>query len=148
VNTPKHPLANDALHKFLTLHRHLRQVARQLDDQGLRPRQFAVLFYLLEEDSATVSEIQEYLYTSPSSASTIISQLEEAGYVTRTRSASDNRVVNVELTAAGRHITQNTPLRGIALLRRRLDTLSEDRLKMLDEAMSDLIRLMEVDDRE
>jgi DNA-binding MarR family transcriptional regulator len=95
-----------------------------------------------------VSEIQEYLYTSASTASTIISQLEEAGHVTRTRSEDDNRVVNVQLTEAGRKIAQNTPLRGIALLRRRLDALPEDRLKMLDEVMSDLMRLMEVSDSE
>jgi DNA-binding MarR family transcriptional regulator len=148
VNKPEHPLANDALHKFLLIHRYLRQVARQMDEQGLRPRQFAVLLYLLEQASSTVSEIQEYLYTSASTASTIISQLEEAGHVTRTRSEDDNRVVNVQLTEAGRKIAQNTPLRGIALLRRRLDALPEDRLKMLDEVMSDLMRLMEVSDSE
>lgn len=148
MNTPQHPLANSALHKFLLIHRHLRQVARQMDEQGLRPRQFAVLLYLLEQDSATVSEIQAHLYTSPSSASTIISQLEDAGYVTRTRSEEDNRVVIVQLTPAGKEVAQKTPLGGVALLRRRLDSLPEDRLKMLDEAMSDLIRLMEVSEAE
>ncbi|MBI5960473.1 MAG: winged helix-turn-helix transcriptional regulator [Chloroflexi bacterium] len=148
MTIPKHPLANDALHKFLLIHRHLRQVARQMDQQGLRPRQFAVLLYLREQDSSTVSEIQDYLYTSASSASTIISQLEDASYLTRTRSEGDNRVVNVRLTQAGREITQNIPLRGIALLRLRLDSLPDDRLKMLDEAMSDLMQLMEVSDSE
>jgi DNA-binding MarR family transcriptional regulator len=148
VNTPKHPLASDALHKFLLIHRHLRQVARQMDEQGLRPRQFAVLLYLLEQESPTVSEIQEHLYTSASAASTIVSQLEEAGYVTRTRSEADNRVVNVQLTEAGRETAQNTPLRGIALLRRRLDSLPEDRLKMLDVVMGDLMQIMEVSDTE
>ncbi len=148
MTTPKHPLANDALHKFLMIHRHLRQVARQMDEQGLRPRQFAVLLYLLELESATVSEIQDHLYTSASSASTIISQLEDEGYVTRARSEDDNRVVNVRLTDTGRTIAQNTPLRGIALLRRRLDSLPEDRLKMVDAVMSDLVELMEVSDSE
>jgi DNA-binding MarR family transcriptional regulator len=148
VTIPKHPLAKDALHKFLLIHRHLRQIARQMDQQGLRPRQFAVLFHLLELNSATVSEIQEFLYTSASTASTVISQLEEAGYITRMRSEDDNRVVNVHLTETGRKITQNTPLRGIALLRRRLDSLPVDRLKMLDEVMSDLMQLMEVSNTE
>lgn len=148
MNTPRHPLANEALHKFLLIHRHLRQVARQMDEQGLRPRQFAVLLHLLEVHSATVGEIQEYLYTSASTASTVISQLEEAGYVTRARSEDDNRVVNVQLTETGRDIAQNTPLRGIALLRRRLDELPEERLRILDEVMSDLLRLMEVSDTE
>jgi DNA-binding MarR family transcriptional regulator len=148
VNTPQHLLANDALHKFLLIHRHLRQVARQMDEQGLRPRQFAVLVYLLEQESSTVSEIQEHLYTSASTASTVVSQLEDAGYVTRTRSEGDNRVVEVRLTEAGRTIAQTTPLRGIVLLRRRLDSLPEDRLKMVDEVMSDLMRLMEVSESE
>ena len=148
MTTPKHPLANDALHKFLMIYRHLRQVARQMDEQGLRPRQFAVLLYLLELESATVSEIQDHLYTSASSASTTISQLEDEGYVTRARSEDDNRVVNVRLTDTGRTIAQNTPLRGIALLRRRLDSLPEDRLKMVDAVMSDLVELMEVSDSE
>lgn len=148
MNTPRHPLANEALHKFLLIHRHLRQVARQMDEQGLRPRQFAVLLHLLEVHSATVGEIQEYLYTSASTASTVISQLEEAGYVTRARSEDDNRVVNVQLTETGRDIAHNTPLRGIALLRRRLDELPEERLRILDEVMSDLLRLMEVSDTE
>lgn len=146
MSTPQHPLANSALHKFLMIHRHLRQVARQMDEQGMRPRHSAVLLYLLEQDSATVSEIQVYLYTSPSNASAVISQLEDAGYVTRTGSEDDNRVVNVQLTTSGKEVAQKTPLGGIALLRRRLDSLPEDRLKMLDEVMSDLMRLMEVDD--
>lgn len=148
MSTPKHPLANEALHKFLMIHRYLRQVARQMDEQGLRPRQFAVLVYLLDVDSAMVSEIQDYLYTSASTASTIVSQLEDDGYVTRTRSEEDNRVVNVQLTEAGRAIAQNTPLRGIGLLRRRLDALPEDRLQMIDAVMSDLVELMEVSDSE
>jgi MarR family transcriptional regulator, organic hydroperoxide resistance regulator len=148
VSVPQHPLANSALHKFLLIHRHLRQIARQMDEQGMRPRQFAVLIYLLEQESSTVSEIQSYLYTSPSSASTIISQLEETGYVTRTRSEDDNRVVNVQLTTAGRAVAQKTPLGGIGLLRRRLDDLPEERLKMIDEVMSELMQLMEVSDTE
>lgn len=44
----------------------------------------------------------------------IIMQLEEAGYATRTRSAQDNRVVIVALTAAGRQPAQETLLGGIA----------------------------------
>lgn len=148
MTTPKHPLANDALHKFLLIHRHLRQYARQIDSQGIRPRQFAVLRFLLEESTATVGEIQEHLYTSIGTASTVVSQLEEAGYVTRTRSADDNRVVLVELTPQGQEIAQRTPVGGIALLRRRLDALPEERLRQIDAAMSDLMCLMEVSDTE
>jgi DNA-binding MarR family transcriptional regulator len=148
MSTPRHRLASEALHKFLLIHRHLRQYARQMDSQGIRPRQFAVLRFLFEQGPATVGDVQDHIYTSISTASTVISQLEEGGYVTRTRSEDDNRVVVVELTARGKDVAQNTPLGGIALLRRRLDSLPEERLRLIDEALSEIMRLMEVTETE
>jgi DNA-binding MarR family transcriptional regulator len=148
VSLPNNPIASETLHKFLLIHRHLRQVARQFDTQGMRPRQFAVLRFLLEQGSATVSQVQDHLYTSVSTASTVISQLEEAGYVTRERSQDDNRVVIVELTSNGRTLVEQTPPSGIALLRRRLDNLPEAQLQQLDESLALLMELMEVESGE
>lgn len=137
-------LASDALHKFLLIHRHLRQYALQMDTHGIRPRQFSVLRFLLENGPATVTEVQAYLYTSPSTASTMISDLEKHGYVTRTRSEQDNRVVIIALTAKGSEIAEMTPMGGIPLLRRRLKTLPEERLKVIDNALAEIMALMEV----
>jgi DNA-binding MarR family transcriptional regulator len=140
--------ADEVLHKFLLIHRHLRQNARQVDSHGIRPRQLAVLRLLLENSSATVTEIQEYLYTSASTASTIISQLADAGFVNRSRSEDDNRVVFIELTETGTILAQTTPVAGIGLLRRKLPTLPEERLRFIAEALSDIMDLMEVTDSE
>ncbi|MBZ0295205.1 MAG: MarR family transcriptional regulator, partial [Anaerolineae bacterium] len=137
-----------ALHKFLLIHRHLRQMARNVDMQGIRGRQLAVLQFLQEQGSATVGEIQDYLYISASTASTLISQLEDAGHVIRSRSADDNRVVIVELTSSGSHLAQTTAIAGIGLLRRRLPTLPEERLHIINEALADIIQLMEVSETE
>jgi DNA-binding MarR family transcriptional regulator len=139
-------LAEEVIHKFLRLNRLLRQYARQMDSQGIRPRQLAVLRFLLAAGPATVGQVQAYLYLSASTTSMVISQLEEAGYATRTRSEEDNRVVMVELTPAGREIAQHTPLGGIALLRRRLGNLPDERLRLLDEALAEIMGLMEVPD--
>ncbi len=140
--------ASEAIHKFLIIHRHLRQHARTMDSQGIGPRQFAVLRFLSEDGPATVSQIQEHMYTSASTASTIISQLDEVGYVSRARSEEDNRVVIVALTAEGEKAVENTRVAGIALLRRRLKALPEDRVRRIDEALADIIELMEVTDTE
>jgi MarR family transcriptional regulator, organic hydroperoxide resistance regulator len=137
-------LAEDAIHKFLQLHRHLRQYALQMDHHGVRPREFSVLLFLLENDAATVGQVQEYLYHSPSTTSAILAQLEEAGYVTRTRSEADNRVVIVALTEKGRTVAQQGPMGGIPLLRRRLPTLSAQRLACINQALDDIMQLMEV----
>jgi len=141
-------LSGEALHKFLRLFRYLRQYARQMNDQGIKPRQFSVLLFLLESGSATVGQVQEYLYQSASTTSTVIAQLEEVGYVTRTRSEEDNRVVIVKLTPAGEDVARNTPPGGIALLRRRLDNLPEKRLQLINEALAEIMQLMEVTDIE
>jgi len=139
-------LAEEVIHKFLTMNRYLRQRARQMTGQGIRPSEFAVLHLLRESGPATVGQVQAYLYRSPGTTSMMIAKLEEAGYVTRTRSEQDNRVVIVELTPAGRDLVQNMSLGGILLLRQRLHNLPVERLQRLDEALAEIMRLMEVTD--
>ena len=74
--------------------------------------------------------------------------LEDAGHVERTRSEDDNRVVIIELTPTGSVLAETTPVAGIGLLRRRLPTLPEERLRLIDEALADIMELMEVTDSE
>ena len=121
-------LAAEAMHKFLRINRYLRQYARQ--------------------ERATVGQIQEYIYSSASAASMLISGLEDAHYVTRTRSPTDNRVVIVELTDAGRTLAERAPTGGLILLRRRLRTLPPEQLTRIDHALADIMELMEMTDDE
>lgn len=137
-------LASEVVRKFLVMNRYLRQYARQMDDQGIRPRDFSVLRYLEEHGPSTVGQVQEYLFRSASTTSTVLSQLEDAGYVTRARSTEDNRVVIVTLTEAGHALAQHAPMGGIPLLRRRLPRLSAEQLIQLDDALTELMNLMEV----
>jgi DNA-binding MarR family transcriptional regulator len=146
MNDSNEALSREVLHRFLMLFRYLRRYSRRVNVQGVRPRQFSVLLFLFESGPATVGQIQEYLYQSASTTSTVIAKLEETGYVTRTRSREDNRVVIVELTPAGRDVAQNTPLGGIPLLRRRLGTLPQERLLLINAALGEIMQLMEVTD--
>jgi DNA-binding MarR family transcriptional regulator len=141
-------VSREAFHRLLKMVHHFRRYARQMKGQGISPRDYSVLRYLLESGPATVGEVQAYLHRSPSTASTLIARLEEAGYVTRTRSTADNRVVIVALTRAGKDIVERTPLGGLPLLRRRLDILPMDRLLFINEALGEIIQLLEVTDSE
>jgi DNA-binding MarR family transcriptional regulator len=145
---PTASLADEAIHHFLIFYRYLRQYARQIDEQGMRPREFSVLRFLWENGAATVGQVQSYLYCSASVASTVIAGLEEKGLVTRTRSSEDNRVVIVELTPMGQERAVDTPLGGIVLLRRRLQTLPAERLAVINQALVELMDLMEVTENE
>ena len=139
------PYSDHVFHLFLALQRHSRRYARQLlDESGLTPRDLSVMRYLLETGRATVGQVQAYLHKSPSTTSALIAQLEEKGYVTRTRSQEDNRVVIVALTPRGEKFARNTPLGGLPLLRSRLGQLSESRLAEIEGVLEEIMQLMEV----
>jgi len=141
---PDEPFSDQVFHRFLALLRHKRQYARQIEtEQGIKPRDFSVLRFLLESGPATVSQVQAFLHNSPSTTSTLAAQLEEAGYVTRSRSESDNRVVIVSLTPEGRRIAEQAPFGGLPLLRRRLSQLTPERLAEIDGVLVELMQLME-----
>jgi DNA-binding MarR family transcriptional regulator len=141
----KDPLSDQVFHRFLSLLHHSRRYARQLlDESGLTPRDFSVLRYLLESGTASVGQVQAFIHRSFSTTSSLITQLEERGYVTRTRSREDNRVVIVELTALGRQSAENTPMGGLPLLRRHLSQLTQEQLIEIDSVLSEITRMMEV----
>ncbi|WP_095184223.1 MarR family winged helix-turn-helix transcriptional regulator [Pseudomonas sp. Irchel 3H9] len=69
---------------------------------GLTYPQYLAMMVLWEEDSLTVGEISSRLLTDPGSLTPLLKRLEAEGLLSRTRSREDERVVVVELTAAGR----------------------------------------------
>lgn len=135
-------LSMETTHTFLTLYRYLRRYAIQIQEQDLSGGKLSVLRDLLEAGPLTIGQLRDYLYVSDSSTSEKVSSLERAGYVTRTRSKLDQRVVIVDLTPAGRDIAQSTPLGGIPLLRERLKALSQERLRVINEALTEMLQLL------
>ncbi len=69
---------------------------------GLTAEQFWLLRSLEARSPANVGTVAEALGITPSSATSACKRLEQAGMVTRTRQSSDERVVQVDLTAQGR----------------------------------------------
>jgi DNA-binding MarR family transcriptional regulator len=133
------------IHKFLTIYRYLRTYSRQMHSEGLSGRKIATLRHLLETEPLTVGQIRDYLYISDSTTSELVAKLEEAGCVQRARSEEDNRVVLVSLTSAGREFAQSAPLGGIPLLRERFKALPAERLALIDEALAEIIDLLEIE---
>ncbi|MBQ1073036.1 MarR family transcriptional regulator [Micromonospora sp. C31] len=86
-----------------------------LDEFGLTYPQYLVLLVLWERDDApTVSELGAALRLDSGTLSPLLKRLEGAGLVVRTRSARDERRVEVGLTGDGRalrHRMAEVPLR-------------------------------------
>lgn len=79
-----------------------------LDEHGLTYPQYLVLLVLWErgEDAPTVSELGARLRLDSGTLSPLLKRLEAAGLVVRTRSARDERRVEVGLTAQGRALRE------------------------------------------
>ena len=137
------PLSDQVFHQLLALMRQQRQYARKIiDEQGIKPRDMSVLRFLSEQESVTISQVQQYIHHSLSTTSTMIAKLEKDGYVTRTRSQRDNRVVLVTLTDAGRGLLTHTPLGGLPLLRRELQSFPPDRLGEMLSVLQEIQQIM------
>ena len=82
--------------------------------EGLTPLQARVLLQLCRQD-ATVGDISEITAMGQANASSLCKKLEQEGYLTRTRRASDRRVVILSLTPRGRETVERLQARLNAL---------------------------------
>ena len=77
-----------------------------LKEIGLTYTQYIVFLVLWEKDGQTVGEIGEKLMLDNGTLSPLLKKMEAAGYVKRTRSAEDERIVVITLTEEGRHLRE------------------------------------------
>ena len=155
MKTQDEALYTDTIHKFLTVYRYLRRhrhhqdvrarVAGEARGKELGGRKLSALRYLLQVGSVTMGQLGDYLYISDSSTSELIARLEQRGYVKRTRSLTDQRVVIVTLTLAGQDAAEQTPLSGFPLLREKLKSLDRGQLSVINQAMAEIADLLEID---
>jgi DNA-binding MarR family transcriptional regulator len=131
------------LQEFLSCYRYLRRYGRQMHQEGISGRKISTLRYLVGVGPLTIGQLGDYLCINDSSTSTLIAHLQRKGYVTRTRSLDDHRVVLVEVTEEGRELVERTPLGGIPLLREALKTLPPERLALVHEALKTMNELLE-----
>lgn len=69
---------------------------------GLTYPQYLAMMVLWEQDGRTVGEVSTRLLTDPGSLTPLLKRLEAEGFISRTRSKEDERVVLLHLTQQGR----------------------------------------------
>lgn len=82
---------------------------RRLEPVGLTHAQWAPLFKLKMGTASTVAELARELHMDPGATTRLLDRLEAKGLCRRIRSATDRRVVNVELTPHGETVAQSIP---------------------------------------
>lgn len=73
-----------------------------LEPMGLTHPQYLVMLALWEREPRSVKDLSSTLQLESATLSPLLKRLESVGYVTRRRSADDERLLVVELTGTGR----------------------------------------------
>ncbi|MCR8633829.1 MarR family winged helix-turn-helix transcriptional regulator [Paenibacillus radicis (ex Xue et al. 2023)] len=77
-----------------------------LNELGITYPQYLSLMVLWEKQTCTIKELGELLYLDSGTLTPMLKRMEDSGLVTRQRSKSDERVVFIELTEAGRKLKE------------------------------------------
>jgi DNA-binding MarR family transcriptional regulator len=116
-----------------------------LEDLGLTYPQYLVMVLLWEEPSVPVGRIGERLSLESSTLSPLLKRLEAMGLISRTRDRSDERLVIIGLTRAGRRMQDRASAVTLEMCRASglsLDEISAlvTELHALDEHLKDSTR--------
>jgi DNA-binding MarR family transcriptional regulator len=107
------------------------QVDRRLVDHDLTHAQWVPLFKLAHGECGTVAELARTLQSDPGAMTRALDRLEAKGLVARVRSSEDRRVVNLELTDAGREVAAVVPAVLAEVLNLHLAGFSHDEWRAL-----------------
>ncbi|TIS52967.1 MAG: MarR family transcriptional regulator [Mesorhizobium sp.] len=111
-----------------------------LDEMGITYPQYLVLNALDEADGMSVGSIAHRLALESSTITPLVKRMEQAGLVTRQRSRTDERQVQVDLTAAGRALLIQCNCLNETLIERSGMTLAElDALNRQVKALRDAL---------
>ncbi|MCI1653970.1 MAG: MarR family transcriptional regulator [Lachnospiraceae bacterium] len=99
---------------------------------GLTYTQYIVFLVLWEQDGISMGELGSKLFLDNGTLTPLVKKMEKAGYVTRSRSEEDERVVLISLTDQGRAMKEkvkNIPLELAGCLHMR----REDMVRLHDQ---------------
>lgn len=104
---------------------------------GLTYTQYIAFLVLWEKDGITVGEICDKLMLDNGTLSPLLKKMEASGYITRTRSEDDDRVVLITLTKEGRALQKKA--RDIPEKVASCCSLSPEKTKLLYDLLYELI---------
>ena len=84
----------------------IKQYKPYLDKIDLTYTQYVAMLLLWENKTMTVKELGEHLYLDSGTLTPLLKKLEAKGYINRVRSTTDERNLNINLTAEGEKLKE------------------------------------------
>ncbi len=113
-----------------------------LEPLGLTHPQYLVMLALWERSPRTVRDLAETLYLEPATLSPLLKRLEQAGLVTRSRSAADERALDVALTEDGAALRSRAEAVPVQVVERLGMPVSE--LESIRDSLTGLLRRIDL----
>lgn len=137
-----------ALDAFRRIVRALRESSRTAESRlGVSGAQLFVVQVLAKEPALSLGEVAQRTLTHQSSVSVVVQRLVARGFVSRKRSTSDARRVELSLTASGRRLLQRSEQTPHERLAGAVTSLSDERRRLLAETLEDVVSQMDLEDR-
>jgi DNA-binding MarR family transcriptional regulator len=125
---------------FKSANRHFHEIEKAA---GIGGASLWALAEIAESSSLTVSGLANAMSLHQSTTSNLLEKLEDGGYILRTRSAEDRRVVYLSLTDRGRDVLNRAPPPYRGILPDALMKLKPDSLMQLNSLLLELLCGME-----
>lgn len=144
------PLDNtDPTTEIMWLIRRLMQAAelytKELDKKyNVSTPQLSCLLALRDYGPLPPSQIAKYIMVNSSTVTGIIDRLEQKGFVDRSRTSPDRRVITISLTEKGKDLTQNAPPPLQKKMVEGLMKLPAREIKQIAQALRKLTSLLDV----
>ena len=110
--------------------------------------QLNCLLSLYEHGSLPPSQIANHMMVKSSTVTGVVDRLERKGLVIRTRNSPDRRIINIELTEAGKKLAKNAPPPIQQKIIDGLKNLPEKEIKRIVIALTKLSDMLDVQDLE
>jgi DNA-binding MarR family transcriptional regulator len=113
-----------------------------LEPMGLTHPQYLVMLALWERSPRTVRDVSDALLLEPATVTPLLKRLEEAGLVTRSRQAGNERALDVALTDKGRKLREKalgvppTMMARLGITREDAAELHQSMMKLISAAQA------------
>ncbi len=114
------------------------EVSRGLAQHGVTATQFSALKALCYKGPLNQKELAKSILKSSGNVTMVIGNMERDGFVTRTRSDSDRRVFQVEVTPMGRELFEALYPEHLARIRKSMSGLDPKAADLLSELLERL----------
>lgn len=112
---------------------------------GLTSSQLWAMKEIAAAGSLKGAELARRMFIHPATVVNLVDRLEERGLVVRVRSRKDRRVVDIELTAEGANLVQNSPEVTQNILVKGLGKLPDKNVYQISEGLKQLVEVLGIE---